>query len=126
MKKIVALFISIAMLFAQNFYFEAFKNVREGKRILNQNPQKAEKLFIIAANDLKQLINNSINNHKPSSNEIELMGELYLNGWGVKKNERKAEKFFCIASKLGNFRAKQLIKKYGFKCHKIYLKEIKQ
>lgn len=126
MKKIVFLLFLVISLFGQNLYFEAFKNIREGKRILNQNPQKAEKLFIIAANDLKQLINTSINNNKPSANAIALMGQLYLYGWGVDKNEKKAEIFLCVASKLGNFRAKQLIKKYGFICQKIYLKEIKQ
>ncbi len=126
MKKIIVLSIFIAMLFAQNLYFEAFKNVMQGKRIINKNPQKAEKLFIIAANDLKKIIKSSINNHQPSANAIELIGELYLNGWGVEKNERKAEKFLCVASKLGNFKAKILIKKNGFTCNKIYLKEIKQ
>ena len=126
MKKILYLFVFVAVLFGQNLYFEAFKNVMKGKKIVNKNPQKAEKFFIIAANDLKKIINSSINDHKPSANAIELMGELYLKGWGVEKNKRKAEKFLCVASKLGNFKAKILIKKNEFICHQTNIKEIKQ
>ena len=126
MKKILYLFVFVAVLFGQNLYFEAFKDIMKGKRIINQNPKKAEKLFTIAANDLSKIIHNSIENNKPSANAIELMGELYLNGWGVEKNEKKAEIFLCVSAKLGNFKAKQLIKKNEFICHQTNIKEIKQ
>ncbi len=126
MKKIFVLSIFVILLFGENLYFEAFINIKKGKRIVNQNPQKAEKLFIIAANDLKHIIDFSINKNKPSANAIELMGELYLNGWGVEKNEQKAQKLLCAASQLGNNRAKQLVIKNAFKCGKINLKEIQQ
>jgi len=126
MKKTAILLIFIVSLFAQSLYFEAFMNIKKGKRILNSNPQKAQKLFIIAANDLKHIINNSISNNKPSANAMELMGELLLNGWGVEKNEKKAEKYLCFASELGNYKAKKLIQKNGFKCKKISIKEIQQ
>ena len=126
MKKIAFLLILTLSLFGQNLYFKAFKNINMGKRIINQNPQKAQELFSIAANDLQHLIKQSIKNNKPSTNAIELMGELYLNGWGVYKNERKAQIYLCIASKLGNFRAQQLVKKNNFYCQQINLKEIQQ
>ena len=126
MKKTLLLSVFIIALFGANLYFEAFQDIMKGKRILNQNPQKAEALFIIAANNLKKIINSSVDNNKPSANAIELMGELYLNGWGIEKNEKEAKNLLCVAAKLGNFKAKQLIKKNEFICHQTNLKEIKQ
>jgi len=127
MKKILfILFLSIVGIYAQNLYFAAFKDIRLAKKIINTNPQKAEKLFIEASGYLKQIINNSISNDKPSANAFNLMGQLYLNGWGVDKNEEKAFKLLCAASQLGNLKAKKILSKLNIKCKKINFKELKQ
>ncbi len=126
MKKIIfILFLSLGI-YAQNLYFAAFKDIRVAKKIINTNPQKAQKLFIEASGYLKQIINNSIANNKPSANALNLLGMLYLNGWGVDKNEQKAFKLLCAASQLGNSKAKKILAKFNVKCKKINFKELEQ
>ena len=126
MKKplLIALF---SLLTAQNLYFEAFKNVNKAKKIIKTQPQKADKLFIQAYGYLKQYINNTIEQNKPSANSFKLLGEMYLNGWGVEKDIQKAQKLLCAAKKLGNIPAKNLIIKSNISCPKqINFKELKQ
>ncbi|WP_024787882.1 MULTISPECIES: SEL1-like repeat protein [unclassified Lebetimonas] len=126
MKKIILL-ILITFVFSQNLYFIAFKDIQKAKHLLNSDPQKANTLFIEAGSYLKQIINSSINSNKPSSQALNLLGELYLNGWGVEKDIKKARLLLCAAKNLGNFRAQMLIKKNSLKCPaKINLKELKQ
>jgi len=125
MKKLI-IFIGI-ILFAQNLYFSAFQDIQKAKRLLNQAPQKAQTLFIEASSYLKQIINSSIDSNKPSAQAFSLLGELYLNGWGVEYNIQKAKLLLCAAKSLGNFKAKMLIKKNNLVCpKKINLKELKQ
>jgi TPR repeat protein len=126
MKKIILLLFFSFSLFAQNLYFSAYKDIQKAKRLLNSDPQKSERLFIEAFSYLKQLVNTSIDNEKPSANALSLLGEMYLNGWGVDKNEKKAVLLLCGAQQLGNFKAKKLLKKINVKCKKINFKELKQ
>jgi len=126
MKRLTLLFIFSSMLVAQNLYFAAFKDIRQATRIINTNPKKAQKLFIEASGYLKQIINTSISNNKPSANALNLLGKLYLNGWGVDKDEQKAYKLLCAAAKLGNSKAKKTLEKLNVKCQKINFKELEQ
>jgi TPR repeat protein len=115
------------LLFAQNLYFSAYQDIQTAKRIIDTNPQKAQRLFIEASSYLKQIVNTSINKNKPSPQAFALLGELYLKGWGVEKNFKKATLLLCTAASLGNFKAKNLIEKYQIKCPKtINIKEIQQ
>jgi TPR repeat protein len=123
MKKLI-LFIGTILL-AQNLYFLAFIDIKKAKKLLNSNPSKAQALFIEASSYLKQIINSSIN--QPSPQAMNLLGELYLNGWGVSKNRKKAVLLLCAAKNLGNFKASQTIKEYNINCPtKINFKELKQ
>jgi TPR repeat protein len=125
MKKIL-IFIG-TLVFAQNLYFSAFKDIQKAKKILNTNPEKAKTLFIEASSYLKQIVNSSIDANKPSTQAMSLLGELYLNGWSVEQNYKKATLLLCQAKNLGNFKAATLIKKNNLTCpQKINLKELKQ
>jgi TPR repeat protein len=125
MKKLLILLATIV--FAQSLYFSAFQDIKKAKRLLSSNPDKANTLFIEASGYLKQIINSSIEKNTPSQQAMSLLGELYLNGWGVEKNIYKATKLLCAAKTLGNFKASQLIKQYNLTCpKKINLKELKQ
>jgi TPR repeat protein len=120
------IFLSV-LLFAQNLYFSAFKDIQKAKKILNTNPKKAQTLFIEASSYLKQVINSSIDKNKPSVQAFTLLGELYLNGWGVEQNVKKASLLLCAAKSLGNFKAEKLIKQNNLNCpKKINIKELKQ
>ena len=126
MKKLIFLFTLSGFIFAQNLYFAAFKDIRQAKKIINTEPEKAQKLFIEASGYLKQIINNSIANNKPSANALNLLGNLYLNGWGVDKDEQKAYKLLCAAAKLGNSKAKKSLAKLNVQCKKNNFKELEQ
>ena len=126
MKKLFLLtFLTIA-LFAQNLYFDAFINIKKAKRLMNTNPEKAKVLFIEAYSNLKRIVNDSIDNNKPSANAFNLLGLMYLNGWGVEKNTNQAIKYLCAAKQLGNAKAKRILAKMQIKCKKINFKELKQ
>jgi len=126
MKKLFLIMFLSMGIYAQNLYFAAYKDIRTAKKIINTDPQKAQKLFIEASGYLKQIINNSISNEKPSANAFNLMGQLYLNGWGVEKDEKKAFKLLCAAAELGNSKAKKTVAKLNLTCKKINFKELKQ
>jgi len=124
MKKISLLLI-FSFLFAQNLYFSAFIDIEKAKRLLQSNPQKANELFIEARGYLKQIIQNSIEKNKPSSQSLLLLGELYLNGWGGDKNIKQSIKLLCSSKILGNSKADKIIKKNNLSCpKKINLKEL--
>jgi len=126
MKKIFLPFILIVSIFAQNLYFNAFNNIKKAKKLINKNPKKAQKLFIEAYSYLKTVVNKSIEENKPNINAMHLLGELYLNGWGIDKDEKLAVKLLCIAAKYGNKKAEQILKKINKECPiKLNLKEIK-
>lgn len=115
------------LVFAQNLYFSAFKDIQKAKRLLNKNPEQAKTFFIEASNYLKQVINETIDKNKPSVQAMTLLGEMYLKGWGIEQNPQKAKLLLCAAKSLGNFKAKTLIQQNGIKCpQKINLKELKQ
>jgi TPR repeat protein len=128
MKRVFLIFsvLLTVSIYAQNLYFEAFKDIKKAKKIVNSDPQKAQRLFIEAYGYLKQIVNNSIDKNKPSANAFNLLGELYLKGWGVEKNEKKAKQFLCAAKLLGNLKAAKTLDKLGIKCKKINFKELKQ
>jgi len=127
MKRLLFIFAFLSVtLFAQNLYFDAHKNVNIAKKLLKTNPDKAQRLFIEAYGYLKKFVNHTIENNRPSANGLNLLGEMYLNGWGVEKNEKKAIKLICAAKQLGNRRAKRKLQKMGIKCPKINFKELKQ
>ena len=126
MKRLVLLLGLIISLNASNLYFNAFINVQKAKRYLNTDPQKAQRLFIEAYGYLKQVVNTSIEKNKPSANAFNLLGEMYLNGWGVKSDREKAIKLLCAAQELGNLKAKNQLKKLDVKCQPITMKELKQ
>jgi len=124
MKKLYLLLI-FCSLFAKSLYFNAFIDIQKAKRLLNSNPKQADALFIEAKGYLKQIVQSSINQNKPSSQAILLLGELYLNGWGVDKNLQKAKSLLCSAKILGNIKANRLIKKNAISCpKKINIKEL--
>jgi TPR repeat protein len=128
MKKL-PLFLTVFLctgLFANNLYFQAYKDIRQAKRIMNKNPQQSQRLFIEAYSYLKQLVNASIDSNKPSANSFTLLGNMYLNGWGVDKNEQEGIKLLCGAKLLGSRKAERELKKMGVKCQKINFKELKQ
>ncbi len=126
-KLIVAILLLVNSSYATNLYFNAFQDIKKAKRLLNSNPDKANNLFIEAAGYLKQVINSSINANKPSGNALYLLGEIYCNGWGVKKNTKKAYKLFCAAKQLGNLKAKKQVNKLKIKCKVIKnFKELQQ
>jgi len=128
MKKIIfTILFLISSSYGANLYFDAFQDIQKAKRMLKTNPDKANSLFIEAAGYLKQVINTSINNNKPSGNAFFLLGEMYYNGWGVKKNTKKAYKLFCAAKQLGNFKANTKVNKLKIKCKAIKnFKELQQ
>ena len=128
MKKLVfILTIFLSINYAQNLYFAAFKNINKAKKFLKTNPQQADRLFIEAYSYLKQYINKTLKNNKPSANSFKLLGEMFLNGWGVDKDINKAVKLLCAAKKLGNIKANNIIKKNNITCpKKINYKELKQ
>jgi len=130
MKKIYSLLIFSSLfaqtnIFANSLYFNAFTDIQKAKRLLTNNPQKANSLFIEARGYLKQIIKNSINQNKPSSQSMYLLGELYLNGWGGEKNPQKATLLLCSANSLGNMKAQKLIKTKNLSCPtQINIKEL--
>ena len=101
MKKLVfILTIFLSINYAQNLYFSAFKNINKAKRLLKTDPQQADRLFIEAYSYLKQYVNKTLKNNKPSANSFKLLGEMFLNGWGVEKDINKATKLLCAAKNL--------------------------
>ena len=123
---ILTIFLSVNIS-AQNLYFAAFKNINKAKRLLKTDPQQADRLFIEAYSYLKQYVNKTLKNNKPSANSFKLLGEMFLNGWGVDKDINKAVKLLCAAKKLGNIKANNIIKKNNITCpKKINYKELKQ
>jgi hypothetical protein len=57
MKKIFFIFILLFSVnsSAQNLYFEAFKDIKKAKKLINANPKQSERMFIEAYGYLKQI-----------------------------------------------------------------------
>ncbi|QCI28769.1 SEL1-like repeat protein [Caminibacter pacificus] len=99
MKKIVLFLSILIMLNAFDFTFtQAFMEFNKGVKLEKTNPKAAQRHFKKAFELIKQLKN------KDSSQVYYLLGRMYCNGWGVKKNYKLAEKYFLRALKLGNKR----------------------
>ena len=106
--------ISFIFLFAINLfaldltYMKAFKLFNKGVLLNKTDPNLAEDYFTKAYNLLKNYPN------KYNSNIHAMLGKMYLNGWGIKKNYKKALNEFLTAEKLGNRRIHcQLLKLYA-------------
>ena len=126
MKNLLAIILITFSFLHADLYFDAFQKVMKGKRLLHQDPKRANIEFIEAAGYLKQLINKSIDNNTPNANALKLLGEMYLKGWGIEQNTQKAAKLLCAAANYGNLQAQRIVKRHNFTCTKISLKELKQ
>ncbi len=99
MKRIVLLLSTLVILNAFDFKFtQAFMEFNKGIKLEKTNPKSAEKHFKKAYQLIKELKN------KDSSQVYYMLGRMYCNGWGVKRNYKLAEKYFLKALKLGNKR----------------------
>ena len=99
MKKIIILMLIIGLSFAFDLTFtKAFNNFNKGLKTYNTDPQKAQEYFKKAYNYIQQLKN------KDTSQVYYMLGRMYCNGFGVKKDLNKAEEYFLKALKLGNRR----------------------
>ena len=99
MKKLVVLIFIITFSFALNLTFtKAFKAFNKGVRLEKTDPQKAQQYFQKAYILLTEL-------QEPSSQVYYMLGKMYCNGWGVKRDYKKAEEYFLKAIKLGHERA---------------------
>jgi len=121
MKKLIIMLITAVFLFGLNLTFtKAFNYFNKGMRLEKTNPKKAEEYFVKAYALIQALPN------KNTSQVNYMLGRMYCNGWGVKKDLKKAEKYFLEAIKLGNRRAncciaRLYIKKGDLKKAKKYL-----
>ena len=102
MKKLLIL-LFISSLFALNLeYTKAFFMYQKAYKTLNTNPKKSQENFKKSFEILKNLEKQNI----PSSQVYYLLGVMYSNGWGVKKDYIKARDELLKAIKLGNVEAK--------------------
>ncbi|WP_456488716.1 hypothetical protein [Caminibacter pacificus] len=99
MNKFIILLSTLVILNAFDFTFtKAFMEFNKGAKLEKTNPKNAEKHFKKAFQLIKELKN------KDSSQVYYMLGRMYCNGWGVKKNYKLAEEYFLRALKLGNKR----------------------
>jgi len=121
MKKIAIVLLFAVSSFAFDLTFtKAFNNYNKGIRYEKTDPQKANQYFQKAFFLIQML------KHKDTSQVHYMLGNIYLNGWGVEKNYQKAKKNFLRAIELGNSRAncslaKVYIKMGNLKLAKKYL-----
>ena len=114
MKKIVLFLFTINLIFALNLTFmKAFNNFNKGLRIYNSNPNQAQQYFKKAYEYIQQLKN------KDTSQVNYMLGRMYCNGFGVKEDLKKAEKYFLRALQLGNVRVNCCIARLYIKMGKI-------
>ena len=100
MKKLIIILTTTVFLFSLNLTFtKAFNYFRKGEKLEKTNPKKANEYFIKAYTLIQALPN------KKTSQVNYMLGKMYCNGWGVKQDLNKAEKYFLEAIKLGNKRA---------------------
>ena len=100
MKKLI-MFLTLAIsLFAFDLTFmKAFNNFNKGINTVKSNQQKADEYFQKTFFLIQQL-------KKQDTSQVNYMlGEMYSNGWGVKKDYQKSQKYFLRAIQLGNARA---------------------
>ena len=100
MKKLFLVLILTISAFAFDLTFtKAFNDFKKGTRFEKTDKQKANQYFQKAFFLIQQLQN------KDTSQVNYMLGEMYSNGWGVKKEYQKAQKYFLRAVQLGNARA---------------------
>jgi len=93
------IFILFINLFALNLsYMKGFQYYKKGILLVNSDKQNAQIYFTKAFNILSNIQN------KNNSSIHHILGKMYLNGWGVEKNYKKALKELLFAKKLGNKR----------------------
>ena len=118
MKKILIFFGAVYFLFAFDLTFtRAFNNFNQGIRLVKNNPALAYRKFKTAYELIQKLKN------KDSSQVYYMLGRMYCNGWGVKKNYKLAEKYFLKALKLGNKRVHCCLARLYFKMNRADLAE---
>ena len=99
MKKIILFLMGMSLIFAFDLTFtKAFNNFNKGLRTYNTNPKQAQQYFKKAYEYIQQLKN------KDTSQINYMLGRMYCNGFGVKEDLKKAEKYFLRALQLGNAR----------------------
>ena len=100
MKKLLLILLFTISAFSFDLTFmKAFNNFNRGTNIVKSNPQKANQYFQKTFFLLKML------KQKDTSQVNYMLGKMYSNGWGVKQNYQKAQKYFLRAIQLGNKRA---------------------
>lgn len=100
MKKLLLILILSISAFSFDFAFmKVFNNFNKGIRFEKSNPQKANHYFQKAFFLIQTL------NNKDTSQVNYMLGQMYFNGWGVRRDYQKAEKYFLKAIQLGNKRA---------------------
>ena len=98
-KTLMFLLIAVSAFSFDLTFTKAFNNFNKGIRFEKTNPQKANQYFQKAFFLIQQL------NNKDTSQVHYMLGKMYCNGWGIKKDYKKAEKNFLRAIQLGNARA---------------------
>jgi len=99
MKKIILFLISVSLIFAFDLTFtKAFNNFNKGLRTYDSDPTQAQQYFKKAYEYIQQIKN------KNTSQINYMLGRMYCNGFGVKEDLNKAEKYFLKALQLGNQR----------------------
>ena len=100
MKKLLLVLLFTISAFSFDLTFmKAFNNFNKGINIVKSNPQKAEQYFQKTFFLIQML------KHKDTSQVNYMLGQMYFNGWGVKKDYQKAQEYFLKAIQLGNKRA---------------------
>jgi len=123
MKKIIIFLLTLHVVFAFDLTFtKAFQNFNKGLRTYNSNPNKAQEYFKQSYILIQKLKNQN------TSQITYMLGRMYCNGFGVKKDLNKAEQYFLKSLQLGNQRAncclaRLYIKKGDSKKAKEYLQK---
>ena len=96
---ITLLFFNITYLNANSDYTKGFMFYQKGHRLLDRNTNKANKAFAKARAFLSSAYKTN------SANAAYMLGQIYLNGWGIDKDYSKAEKYFKTAINWGDKRS---------------------
>ena len=114
-KMILILILSISAFSFDLTFTKAFNNFNKGIRFAKSDTQKAGEYFQKAFFLIQQL-------KKQDTSQVNYMlGEMYSNGWGVKQDFQKAQKYFLRAIQLGNKRANCSLAKLYIKTNQLTL-----
>ena len=116
MKKLLLVLLFTISAFSFDLTFmKAFNNFNKGINIVKSNPQKAEQYFQKTFFLIQML------KHKDTSQVNYMLGKMYSNGWGVKTDYQKAQKYFLRAIQFGNKRANCSLAKLYIKTNQLTL-----